>query len=326
MLAIYDVTATGTLSKRLGDETVTDVTVWIDLLNPTAEEDKLVEAALGIEIPTRAEAREIEASNRLYQEKGAHYMTAFVMFNIEQINPGTSNLTFILAGNRLVTVRYVEPKAIPFFLSRVERGEATCHSGPSIMVGIIETFLHRKADLIERIQDDVDRMAQNLFGLNERATRRKVGGDLASYLQGTGRDADIIARAQESAVSLDRVLLFFANAVRERHDNSHVLERIDAARKDNNSLMEHMKFLQGRTNFMLDATLGMINTEQNQIIKLFSVMAVMLMPPTLIASMYGMNFKHMPELDYEYGYPIAVCAMVLSGVIPYIYFKRKGWL
>ena len=101
---------------------------------------------------------------------------------------------------------------------------------------------------------------------------------------------------------------------------------IDAARRDNTSLMEHMKFLQGRTNFLLDATLGMINTEQNQIIKLFSVMAVMLMPPTLIASIYGMNFKHIPELEWTFGYPMALCFMALSGVIPFIYFRRKGWL
>jgi magnesium transporter len=326
MLVIYDANTAGALNKREGLAAISDATVWIDLINPTAEEDKHVEAALGIEIPTRAEAREIETSNRLYQEKGSHYMTAFVMYNIEQINPGTSNLTFILSGNRLVTVRYVEPKAFPFFLSRVERGEAPCMSGPSIMVGLLETLLHRKADLIERMQDDVDKMAQALFGLNGKSARRKEGGSLSAYLQGTGRDADIIARAQESAVSIDRVMMFFANAVRERHDNAHVLERIEAARKDNNSLMEHMKFLQGRTNFLLDATLGLINTEQNQIIKLFSVMAVMLMPPTLIASIYGMNFKHIPELEFQYGYPMALGMMLLSGLIPYIYFKRKGWL
>jgi magnesium transporter len=325
MISIYDTNGTH-LAKREGCAPITEATVWIDLVEPTPEEDAHVETALGIEIPTRAEAREIETSNRLYQDKGAHYMTAFVMYQIEQLNPGTSNVTFILSGTRLVTVRYVEPKAFPLFLSRVERGEAGCTTGPSIMIGLLETMLHRKADLIERIQDDVDQMAQNLFGLNGKKTRRKAGGNLSAYLQGTGRDADITARAQESAVSIDRVLAFFANAVRERHDNSHVLERIDAARKDNSSLMEHMKFLQGRTNFLLDATLGLINTEQNQIIKLFSVMAVVMMPPTLIASIYGMNFKHLPELNFEYGYPMALGMMFISAVVPVLYFRIKGWM
>jgi magnesium transporter len=324
MLVTYQSNGAG-LTKSEGLTPITESAVWIDLINPTQEEDKHVESALGIEIPTRAEAREIEASNRLYQEKGAHYMTAFVMYNIEQVNPGTSNVTFILAGKRLVTVRYVEPKAFPFFLQRVERGDAPCQSGASIMIGLIETLLHRKADLIERIQDDVDRIAQSLFGLNGKRQKRSEGS-LGAYLQGTGRDADIIARAQESAVSLERVMTYAANAARERLDEAHVLERIETARRDNNSLMEHMRFLQGRTNFILDANLGMITTEQNQIIKLFSVMAVMLMPPTLVASIYGMNFKHMPELEFVWGYPMALGIMFFSALIPFIYFKRKGWL
>ena len=324
MLTIYDFNC-GMLTKREGLGALTDASVWLDLLDPTPQEDKHVETALGIEIPTRAEAREIEASSRLYLENGAHYMTTYIMYGLEQANPGSSNLTFILSGKRLVTVRYCEPKAFPFFLQRVERGEARCSSGPAIMIGLLETLLHRKADLIERIQDEVDRMAQSLFNLNGTRTT-KPGVNFSDVLKGTGRGADIIARAQESAVSIDRALTFFSTAVRDKTDDADLPERIDAARRDNTSLMEHMKFLQGRTNFLLDATLGMINTEQNQIIKLFSVMAVMLMPPTLIASVYGMNFKNIPELSFEYGYPMAICMMILSGVIPFIYFRRKGWL
>ncbi len=330
MLTFYDFNC-GALVKREGLMTpeglgaLSDATVWIDLFDPSPEEDKHVEKALGIEIPTRAEAREIEASSRLYTENGAHYMTTYIMYGLEQANPASSNITFILSGNRLITVRYCEPKAFPFFLQRVERGEARCTSGPAIMIGLVETLLHRKADLIERIQDDVDRMAQSLFNLN--GTRSaKPSVNFGDVLKGTGRGADIIARAQESAVSIDRALTFFTSAVRDRVDEADLPERIDAARRDNTSLMEHMKFLQGRTNFLLDATLGMINTEQNQIIKLFSVMAVMLMPPTLVASIYGMNFRHMPELAWEWGYPTALGLMFLSGLIPFVYFKRKGWL
>jgi magnesium transporter len=322
MIVVYDNIA-GKLVRREGLQPVTDATVWIDLINPTKDEDNFVQQELGIEIPTRAEAREIEASNRVYQENGASYMTAFVMFNIEQVNPGTSNVTFIQTGNRLVTVRYSEPKAFPFFVQRVERGEATCTAGPAIQIGIMETLLQRKADLIERIQDDVDRMARELFEIDGKR-RRKT--NLAIYLKGTGRDADIIARAQESAASIERVLMFFGGVARDKHPDPQLLGRIEAARSDLTSLLEHMKFLQGRIQFLLEGTLGMINTEQNQIIKLFSVMAVMLMPPTLIASVYGMNFKHMPELNHEWGYPIAVTAMVISAVIPFFYFRSKGWL
>jgi magnesium transporter len=324
MIVMYD-NHQGTLVRREGASEITDATVWIDLLNPTREEDAHVQTALGIDIPTRAEAREIEVSNRLYQENGAFYMTAFVMYNIEQVNPGTSNVTFIQAGHRLVTVRYAEPKAFPFFVQRVERGDATCTSGAAIQVGIIETMLQRSADLIERIQDDVDKMALELFEINGRSRRKR--GTYAVYLKGTGRDADIIARAQESAVSLERVLAYLTTNIKDRGPEMQpVLDRIDGAKGDIVSLNEHMRFLQGRTQFLLEATLGMINTEQNQIIKLFSVVSVMMMPPTLIASIYGMNFKHMPELAHVWGYPVAVAGMVVSAIIPFFYFRAKGWL
>jgi magnesium transporter len=119
---------------------------------------------------------------------------------------------------------------------------------------------------------------------------------------------------------------FFRDAARDRGFDPRILERLDVAQRDNHSLMEHTRFLTNRISFLLEATLGMISTEQNQIIKLFSVMAVMLMPPTLVASIYGMNFRHMPELEWDYGYPLALLAMVLAAVIPYLYFRRKGWL
>ena len=323
MLMTYDHQGAG-LVKRDGMLPITEATVWIDLLNPTAEEDAFVEAALGISVPTRAEMREIEASNRLYQENGAHYMTAYIVYNIEDPSPQTTALTFVLSGSRLVTVRYAEPKAFPLFLQRVEKGDLACNSAPAIIIGLIEAIIHREADLIERIQDVVDKTAPAIFeikGGQQTRTRR-----FDTVLKAIGKQGDINARAQESALSLDRLLSFFLHATRERNDDARIQTRIEVAHKDVHSLMEHMRFLSSRIAFLLDATLGMISTEQNQIIKLFSVAAVMLMPPTLIASIYGMNFKHMPELDSVWGYPVVLCAMVVSAVVPFMYFRRKGWL
>ena len=323
MLTIYDHQGTG-LAKREGTLPITDATVWIDLLNPTAEEDAFVENALGISVPTRAEMREIEASNRLYQENGAHFMTAFIVYNVEAPVPLTTALTFILAGDRLVTVRYAEPKAFPLFLQRVEKGDLACNSAPAIMIGLIEAIIHREADLIERIQDEVDRTAPVIFeikGGQQTRTRR-----FDAILKAIGKQGDTNARAQESALSLDRVLTYFSHASSDRKDDPRILTRIEVAHRDVGSLMEHMRFLSQRIMFLLDATLGMISTEQNQIIKLFSVAAVMLMPPTLIASVYGMNFKHMPELEFLWGYPMALGMMIVSAVIPFLYFRRKGWL
>ena len=145
-------------------------------------------------------------------------------------------------------------------------------------------------------------------------------------LRSVGKQGDTTSRTLESATSLHRTLAFFAAIARERNEDQKLLARIETADRDIVSLSEQLRFVTGRTNFLLDATLGMISTEQNQIIKLFSVMAVMLMPPTLVASIYGMNFEHMPELKFEYGYPMALLLMIVSGLIPYLYFKRKGWL
>jgi magnesium transporter len=324
MLTIYDTTLGTNLSKREGQAPVSDATIWLDLLNPTPEEDAYVEKCLGISVPTRAEMREIEASSRLYAESGAHYMTAFVVYDIEALNPKTTALTFILAGQRLVTVRYAEPKAFPIFLSRVEKGDAPCNSAAALTVGLIESIIHREADLIERIQDEVDKTAPLIFeGKGGQSTRSKR---LETTLKMVGREGDIAARAQESALSLDRVLTFLANAAKERGDDARIQDRIGIAHRDIHSLMEHMRFLSTRVDFLLNATLGMISTEQNKIIKLFSVAAVMLMPPTLVASIYGMNFKKMPELEWIYGYPSALGLMVISAVVPYLFFRRKGWL
>ncbi len=170
----------------------------------------------------------------------------------------------------------------------------------------------------------MDKIASGIFDIDGR--RRKGANKLDALLKETGTEGDIVSRAREAATSLDRVLHFFKSTAIERNCDAKVLQRIDMAEKDIASLTEHMRFLSERIGFLLNANLGLISNEQNQIIKLFSVMAVMLMPPTLVASIYGMNFKHMPELEWIDGYPIALGLMVLSAIIPFFYFRRKGWL
>lgn len=324
MLTIYDVkNGSSGFEQRQGMVPVNEKTVWLDLNNPTAEEDAFVEQQLGIDVPTRAESREIEASSRLYFENGAYFMTAFIVYNADAPMPSTSTITFILAGNRLVTVRYSDPKAFPLFVSRVEKGDLVCTSAPSVLIGLLETIIHRAADIIERIQDEVEKLAQAIFAIKggqQTRTRR-----LDVFLKTVGKEGDMTSRAQESALSLDRVLTFFLNAARERKDDPAIVQRIEIAHRDAASLMEHMRFLTSRIAFLLDATLGMISIEQNAIIKIFSVAAVALMPPTLVASIYGMNFKHMPELDWPWGYPMAVLIMIVSAIGPFLYFRRKGW-
>ena len=325
MLTIYDAASTCPgLAPRTGMQPVNPSTLWIDLLDPTLEEDKYVEGVLGISVPTRAEMREIEASNRLYVENGALFMTAFVIYAIDKAVPMSSAITFILAGDRLVTVRYAEPKAFPMFLARAEKGDTICATAVDIMLGLIESLVHRQADLIERIQDDVDRLAPAIFEI--KGGQQTRGKRLEVILRTIGKEGDITARVQESAFSMGRLLSFLTSAMREKGSDSRASKRIKSVQRDVESLLDNMRFLSTRLEFLLDATLGMINIEQNQIIKLFSVAAVVFLPPTLIASIYGMNFKYMPELDWPWGYPMVLVLMVLAAVLPYFFFRRKGWL
>lgn len=323
MIALYD--ASGTcLVKRDGETALTGATVWIDLLNPTETEETAIEQALNLDVPTRAEMREIEASNRFYSENGAHFLTTFMTYAKEKDQIATSNITFILTGARLITVRYGEPRAFQIFAERACRGNENCSSGVQVMIGLLETVIQRQADMIERLQDEVETLAPQIFGQRNVAQAR--GRRLEVMLREVGKHGDMTARMQESASSLHRALLYFSDAARERGEDQKSIARIESVDRDVTSLAENLRYVSGRSSFLLEATLGMISTEQNQIIKLFSVMAVMLMPPTLVASVYGMNFKHMPELEWPLGYPMALGLMFVSALIPFLYFRRKGWL
>jgi magnesium transporter len=323
MLTVYNTTPNGSLERRepadFGPETV-----WLDLLNPTREEDADVERLLGISIPTREEMQEIEASSRLYQEGGAHYMTATVLHQENSDPLLATPVTFILSGQRLATVRYMDPRAFALFLARAQKHDVNVQNGPAIFTGLIEAIIDREADRVERTQGEVDRLSLSIFGLRGgRQTRSKRFDVLLKLI---GREGELTSRSRESLLSLDRMLTYAAHIMTERDDDKTVRSRIKTAQQDVKSLTDAIGYMSARVTFLLDATLGMINNEQNNIIKLFSVLAVALMPPTLVASIYGMNFKHMPELDWYYGYPLALGVMLLSGLLPYVYFRRKGWL
>jgi magnesium transporter len=325
MLMIYD-SVDGALSKREDVSSVSPGTIWLDLLNPSKEEDRFVEEALGIAVPTREEMAEIEVSSRLYLEGGAHYMTAVLMHQQDWlIDPPTPTpITFILAGHRLVTVRYAEPRAFQMFLSRAQKKDASCVSGINVLVALLEAIIDREADRVERIQGEVDKLSQTVFGV--KGGQRSRAGRFDVNIRTIGREGELTSRSRETLLTLDRLLTYLAHVMSQRGDDKALRARVKTAGRDVVSLADHIGYLSTKITFLLDATLGMINNEQNSIIKIFSVLAVALMPPTLVGTIYGMNFKHMPELDWLYGYPFALGFMVISAVLPWLYFKRKGWL
>lgn len=300
--------------------------VWIDLLNPTAEEEAAVQAALRLEIPTREEMEEIESSSRLYREDETLFLTANFLYGADGGDYGSTPITFVLSGAALVTVRYQTPKAFSVFAVRCQRSPWLVGSADGVMLHLFEQIVDRLADILERVGGDMDRASSAAFRSarsNMKANKRDA--DLRAALITLGQVGEVTTRATETLLGLTRILTFVGaeKATAVRKENQALLKTLV---RDVRSLVDHANFLNSKANFLLDAVLGIINVEQTNIIKTFTVVSVALMPPTLIASIYGMNFEYMPELAQTWGYPAALVLMVASAVLPIAYFKRKGWL
>ncbi|MEP7456574.1 magnesium transporter CorA family protein [Phyllobacterium sp. SB3] len=306
-------------------EPETPAPLWLDLFNPNADEVKLVGAHLGIAIPTRDEMAEIELSDRLYDEDGAAFMTMTALANLSGDDPDKTPVTFIIKGSTLATVRHADPKPFLAYAVKAQRpGTTPIASGESVMLGLIEAFIDRTADALERIGDEVDMISRDVFRNKSKSASKKTR-NLQSLIEQIGRKGDMLTKVRESLVSIAR-LVAYHNARAPTKTPKALRQRTKLILRDATSLGDHAIFLSNKITFLLDATLGLINLEQNQIIKIFSVAAVALLPPTLVASVYGMNFDVMPELHWPLGYPFALALMILSAVIPYFYFKRRGWL
>ena len=303
---------------------VPDNAVWFDMVNPTLEEDKLVERQVGVAVPTREEMQEIEVTSRLYVENGARYMTATLMCQSDTTAPKTTPVTFILSGHRLITVRYDEPR--PFMivgnkLARVCPPEVT---GESVLMDLLDAVIDRAADILERIGSEVDQISHDIFEPEAGgADRTRSYNDI---LKAIGKKGDLASKVRESLVSIGRLLLYLANEADSMRWAKEPRAQLRGMQRDVHSLSDHAAYLSNKIQFLLDAMLGVVTIEQNNVIKIFSVAAVALMPPTLIASIYGMNFKNMPELDWQLGYPVAVVMMIVAAALPYFFFKWKKWL
>ncbi|MEA2920913.1 MAG: magnesium transporter, partial [Bradyrhizobium sp.] len=289
-----------------------------------AVEDKAVERLAGIAVPTREDMQEIEISSRLYIENGARYMTATLMCAADTQNPRTTAVTFILAGHRLVTVRYDTPKPFMLVENKLARSCQPGITGEMVLMELLDAVIDRNADILERAGSDMDNISHDIFEPEGKA-RTGHAKRYSDILIAIGRKGDLTSKVRESLVSIGRVVTFVTAAVDVKWSKD-MREQLKTMQRDVVSLSDHASYLSNKITFVLDAMLGVVNLEQNNIIKLFSVMAVVLMPPTLIASIYGMNFKVMPELQWEHGYVFALLAMLLAAIGPYLYFKWKKWL
>jgi magnesium transporter len=327
MLSVYCLSSNGLKTlKRENEAPLPEEAVWLDLLEPTVDEERLVEARLGLDIPTREEMREIETSSRLYEEAGALYLTATVVTKLDTHLPENAQVTFILKGTRLVTNRYVDPLPFRRFVAYMERHPQANTSAEAVLAGLLESIVNRIADVIERVGADMDATSAEVFSLQKLpgSKHRRSQRDYRKLLEQIGQCGELIAKARESLASLARLLAFVQQSTVAMPQD--VRNRLRTLSKDVFAMSDHASFLGTNLNFILDATLGMVNIDQNNILKIFSVVTVFLLPPSVIGAMFGMNFAHIPTLQEPWGFWAALALMVLSSVLPYLWFRQRGWL
>jgi magnesium transporter len=287
-------------------------------------EDKMVEELLGVAVPTREEMQEIEVSSRLYVENGARYMTATLMCNSDTAIPKHTAVTFILAKHRLVTVRYEEPKPFTIIGAKLTRVCPKDVTGETVLMDLLDAVIDREADLLERIGVEVDQVSHEIFDPHGKGPDKSLSYN--DILKTIGSKGDLTSKVRESLVSLGRLLLFLANEAEGMRWPKDTRLQLISMQRDVQSLSDHATYLTNKITFLLDAMLGVVTIDQNHLLNIFSISSVALKPPTLVGTVYGMNFKAMPELDWSFGYPMALLLMVVSAVLPFFIFKWKKWL
>lgn len=294
--------------------------VWIDLLNPNLEEENAIERLLDLDIPTREEMAEIELSNRLHHDEDALFMTALIISHSDTLEPRLDPISFVLTETQLITVRYVTPETVDSFMEKLKKYNVP-KPAPRLLVDLITANVNRLADILEKIGLTIDSYSQQIFAKSTQ--KNKI--NYSQFMQQIGLHGDLNTKVCESLLTFNRLIPYFLQKATSLLRDTDTL-RLNTMHNDVVALSEHANFLANKITFLLDAILGLVNIEQSNIIKLFSVAAVIFLPPTLIASIYGMNFKFMPELSWKFGYALAIGMMILAAWLPYKYFKYRKWL
>ena len=297
--------------------------VWIDLYKPTHEEQLAAEKLMGAAIPTREEIASIETSARLYDEDGAIVMTALLPMAASTFDPALSSVTFVLSSKRLVTVRYGEPKSLDLCARKVQADTTIEHKGPAILFVLLDIIVNRCADVMEEVSGEYDELSMLVFeeGLTSRKTQ-----SYQTAIKSQGRIGLQVSKMHDVCTSLSRMMLFLSSHAGKVTLSDAQVELCKMTGRDIHSIKEHGDALDSKLSFLLDATVGLVTLEQNQIIKIFSVLGVIFLPPTLIASVYGMNFTNMPELEWHHGFLFSIALMFGSVLVTFLFFRLKKLL
>jgi magnesium transporter len=298
--------------------------VWIDLHDPTPDEEALVESEHGIRVPTHAQLQEIETSSRLRVEGQTLVMSMPLGLQDNRQATGPLPLGFVLTPDILVTVRYCEMHAFPEVQTALT-GDATGHGSGSVFTSLLEAMVDFAADRLEQISADLGVVSQRIFGSPARPLtgRQRINNAMHHNLISVGQTGEQLSRIRESLLGLGRIAGFTSQTAGWLHPDVHA--RLQTVSRDLASLSDYEGHLSGKTQFLQDAILGFINTQQNDIFKVLTIVSVVGIPPTLIAGIYGMNFHNMPEYGWKYGYQFGLGAIALSIVLPILWFKWRRW-
>ncbi len=324
MLTLYD--STGEVHPPpadLGGAALLPEIVWIDVVQPSPAETAFVERATGLHLPSFDDLSEIETSSRLRAQHGVLYLSAPLVHRANADDPQSTPVGFILGPELLVTVRFEELTAFTTF------GQTVPGNASEAFAGLIEAIVDRNADVLEHIAAELDTLSHRLFrsGPIEGGKRRHAAretADLRAILRRVGASGDLASKIRDGLLGIGRMVPF-VESLGAAWLSEGVKPRLETVRHDLHSLSDYDAHLVNKVQLLLDATLGLINTEQNNIIKVLTIVSVVGVPPTLVASMYGMNFKDMPELSWAWGYPYGLALIALSAVGPLLWFRWRGW-
>ena len=319
MITAYQIQNNSIAINQLGlNDSLPGDTVWLDVVEPTDEEREWLDHYYVEEVPDSEDLNEIEATSRFYQDKDGLHITSFFPHRSGKDVRNTS-VSFNLRPHLLITLRDEEVGLFRLVRNYLKRQHFELDSPMVILAALFTSKVDYLADLLEEVYESLE-------GVSEMTLREDTNDETRDKaLKDIAQQEDLNGKIRLSLLDSQRSLRYLVRNRRIRLADQHQQEIMEMLR-DIDSLLPHTAFLFDKINFLQEAVMGFINLEQNKIIKIFSVMATVFMPPTLIASSYGMNFNDMPELTWEFGYPLAIGLMVLSGIGTYFIFKIKGWL
>ena len=315
------------MELQLSAKTIPTEVNWIDVLKPEAQEIAFLKQTLGIELPTLEELAQIERSSRLRSEENWVRFSVPVIYQTDGFLPALTPVGIVLSTNLLLTVRFERFKIFDNVLNNFAYFPAQT-GGIGALIVIVEAVIDHTADLLERVASDLDRLSEEILGTNSvDPSRRKVrenAGRLRFFLREIGRKGDLTSKVEDLLLGMARMLSYVMVYSTPQLEGG-VRAKFKSLKRDVKSLNDYETHLTEKIQLLLDAIVGLTNVEQNNIFRILTVVSVIGIPPTFFASMWGMNFKSMPELDWPYGYEFGLSIIALSAIVPFVWFKWRGW-